>query len=105
MGVKGVINNIMIVPATKNKVGRKDIEIALLRNVSINDADIDVKVSGSKVTLKGFVDSWYQKDEAGRMAWNAPGVLEVDNELAVENRTASAKKQCSFHRKQHFANQ
>jgi osmotically-inducible protein OsmY len=53
MGVKGVINNIMIVPATKNKVERKDIETALLRNVSINDAEINVNVSGSKVTLKG----------------------------------------------------
>ena len=84
MGVKGVTNNIMIVSSTKNHVQRKDIETALLRNVSINVGGIDVIVSGSKVTLTGSVDSWHQKDEAGRMAWNAPGVLEVDNELKVE---------------------
>jgi len=32
-----------------------------------------------------MVNSWYQKDEAGRIAWNAPGVWNVDNELKVEN--------------------
>jgi len=30
------------------------------------------------------VDSWYQKDEASRIAWNAPGVWNVENELVVE---------------------
>ena len=45
---------------------------------------IQVKVSGNNVTLSGTVDSWYQKDEAGRIAWNAPGVLAVNNELHVE---------------------
>jgi osmotically-inducible protein OsmY len=27
--------------------------------------------------------SWYQKDEAARMAWSAPGVWAVDNQLEV----------------------
>jgi osmotically-inducible protein OsmY len=30
------------------------------------------------------VDSLYQKNEAGRIAWNAPGVWAVDNELIVD---------------------
>lgn len=84
MGVKGVINDIMIVSATKTVVKREDIETALLRNVSINETGIIVTVAGSKVTLTGSVDSWHQKDEAGRIAWNAPGVLEVNNDLAVD---------------------
>ena len=37
----------------------------------------------NKVVLKGSVNSWYQKDEAGRIAWNAPGVISVNNELIV----------------------
>jgi osmotically-inducible protein OsmY len=43
-----------------------------------------VKVTGHKATLTGTVESWYQKDEAVRIAWNAPGVWSVDNELLVE---------------------
>ena len=44
-----------------------------------------VNVSSNKVTLIGTADSWYDKDEAARIAWNAPGVCAVDNELVVEN--------------------
>ena len=65
-------------------VEKADIESALRRNWSIYDNDIDVKVSGHKATLTGTVDSWYQKDEAGRIAFNAPGVWSVDNELIVD---------------------
>jgi osmotically-inducible protein OsmY len=43
-----------------------------------------VKVSGTRVTLAGTVDSWYQKSEAGRIAWKAPGVWSVENNLVVE---------------------
>lgn len=60
------------------------IESALARNWLIKEQDIHVKVDGTKVTLTGNVESWYQKEEAGRIAWNAPGVVTVDNELLVE---------------------
>jgi osmotically-inducible protein OsmY len=49
-----------------------------------NNAEIQVKVSGTKVTLTGTVDSWYQKNEAERIAWSAPSVGTVSNELVVE---------------------
>ena len=84
IGVKGVTNNIKIESETNDEIEKKDIENALGRNWSMDDSDIQVRVSGHKVTLKGIVDSWYQKDEAGRIAWNAPGVWNVDNELKVE---------------------
>ena len=83
-GVKGVNNNIKIQSEINNEIEKKDIENALGRNWSIDDSDIKVKVSGHKVTLNGVVDSWYQKDEAGRIAWNAPGVWNVENELLVD---------------------
>ena len=84
LGVMGVSNNITIRPGTQDVIEKEDIERALRRNWSINDKDIMVKVSGHKVTLTGTVKSWYQINEAGRMAWNAPGVWTVDNELVVE---------------------
>jgi osmotically-inducible protein OsmY len=35
------------------------------------------------VKLKGNVDSWTEFSEAERVAWAAPGVASVDNELTV----------------------
>lgn len=84
LGVAGVSNNIKIKSQAEDVLEKADIESALERNWSVSDQEIQVKVSGHKATLTGTVDSWYQKDEAGRIAWNAPGVWNVENELRVE---------------------
>ncbi|MEO6523312.1 MAG: BON domain-containing protein [Mucilaginibacter sp.] len=83
-GVKGVSNNITIKSESKDAVEQAAVECALERSWSIDDEDVDVKVKGNRVTLTGTVSSLYQKDEAGRLAWNAPGVYSVDNELLVD---------------------
>ena len=83
-GVTGVTNNIQIRSDLNETVEKASIESALRRNWSIYDNDIDVKVSGHKATLTGTVDSWYQKEEAGRITFNAPGIWSVDNELVVD---------------------
>ena len=83
-GVTGVSNNIHVKTPIENAIEKSNIENALRRNWSINDKDIHVAVSGHKVTLTGIVNSVYQKDEAARIAWNAPGVWSVDNELIVD---------------------
>ncbi len=83
-GVKGVTNNIKIKLSTKDAIEQRDIEYALARNWAVNDEDIHVHVYGSNVKLDGVVHSFYQKEEADRIAWNAPGVLSVDNELVIE---------------------
>ncbi len=84
LGVTGVTNNIKIKSDTMEAVEKSDIELALRRNWSIYDNDIDVKISGHKAILSGTVDSWYQKNEAGRIAFNAPGIWSVDNDLIVD---------------------
>jgi osmotically-inducible protein OsmY len=43
-----------------------------------------VEVEGHTAILSGVVDSWYQKNEAGKIAFKAPGVWAVDNELIVD---------------------
>lgn len=63
---------------------KEEVERALARNWSLNSLEIDVTASGNVVTLKGTVNSLYQKEEAERIAWNAPGVWAVNNELIVE---------------------
>ncbi len=84
VGVKGVTNNISVAPDAHDTIEQMDIEHALARNWAIDDEYIQVAVVGNRVTLNGTVDSVYQKDEAGRIAWNAPGVWSVDNELVID---------------------
>jgi osmotically-inducible protein OsmY len=84
LGVAGVINHITIRADKHDEVEKAAIEDAIELNWSLSDRDIEVEVSDNKVTLTGTVDSWYQKNEAARIAWKAPGVGSVDNQLKVE---------------------
>jgi|688.fasta_scaffold02793_24 osmotically-inducible protein OsmY len=84
LGVTGVTNNITIKAESHDIIEKTKIIEALNRNWSINTKNIDVNVNGTKVTLSGSVNSWYQKDEAERIAWNTPGIWSVDNKLTVE---------------------
>ncbi len=83
-GVKRVDNNIHIQSESHNEVEKRQVEKALERNWSLNAEDIHVAASGTKITLTGSVSSLYDKEEAGRIAWNTPGVWSVENELIVE---------------------
>ncbi|MDR6404085.1 MULTISPECIES: BON domain-containing protein [Chryseobacterium] len=82
-GVKGVINKIKIKSEMDDPIQKKDIENALKRS-SIYDDDIRVTVLGTTVTLTGTVNSLYQKEEAGRIAWKTRGIWNVKNELEVD---------------------
>ena len=83
-GVKSIVNNIKIKSESQDTIEKKDIENAIARQWSIDDSEIKVGVSGTTVTLTGIVHSCYQKEEAGRIAWNTPGIWNVKNELAVD---------------------
>lgn len=83
-GVKGVTNNIKIKSETHDAIEKMDVENAIGRSWSVDDSDINVSVSGTTVTLTGTVNSWYQKEEAGRIAWNTPGIWHLKNELVVD---------------------
>jgi len=84
MGVKGVTNNIKIKSETQDAIEKMDVENAIGRSWSLDDNDINVAVSGTTVTLTGTVRSWYQKEEAGRIAWKTPGIWHVKNDLVID---------------------
>jgi len=80
--VKGVLNKIKIKSELDDFIQKKEIDNALKRS-SMYDNEIKVSVLGTTVTLTGTVNSLYQKEEAGRIAWKTPGIWEVKNELEV----------------------
>jgi osmotically-inducible protein OsmY len=82
-GVKGIYNNITINPEIRDAVEKSDIERALDRS-SIDNSEIRVSVTGTTATLTGTVHTWYQKEEAGRIAWKTPGIQDVKNKLEVD---------------------
>ena len=84
MGVKGVTNNIKIKAESHDAIEKRDVEEAIARSWSVDVRDITVSVTGTTVTLNGTVNSWYEKEEAGRIAWNTPGIWHVKNDLAVD---------------------
>lgn len=83
LGVTGVVNNLTIKTSVKMTDVKAKIEAAFQRQARFDAKDIDIKLDDSKVTLKGFVASWREKDEAARAAWAAPGVVHVENQLLV----------------------
>jgi osmotically-inducible protein OsmY len=81
--VKGVINTIQVKPkATPTEIKRK-IEEALKRNAELDANNIEVEASDGEVVLKGTVHSWFEREEAERAAWQAPGVKRVEDRIAV----------------------
>jgi len=83
-GVKGVTNLIVVKPRLTPSELKNKIEQALVRSAELDAKRITVDVVGSKVTLKGTVRSWAEKQEAERQAWLAPGVTSVDNRITIE---------------------
>ena len=81
--VKGVTDNIKVKPQISTVEVKDKIEDALKRNAEIDARRISVQASDGKVTLKGNVRSWFEKDEAASAAWAAPGVTQVSNQIAV----------------------
>ena len=82
-GVIGLNNDILIKPRVQASNVRDQIKAALKRRAQIEADHITVTTDGSKVTLGGKVNTWYERRLAESTAWEAPGVTQVENRLTV----------------------
>jgi len=85
LGVKEVINNIKIIPEKNTSNIEKQISNVLERSVFFRDKGIRVQVDGSTVQLKGRVHSLWEKEEAEKTAFLAPGVEKVVNDIIIQS--------------------
>jgi osmotically-inducible protein OsmY len=83
-GVQGVTNLIDIKPHVMATGIEEEIAQAFKRSALLDAKEIEVDVSRNHVTLRGQVRNHMERDEAGRAAWAASGVVTVDNQLKVE---------------------
>ncbi len=81
-GVVGVSNTISLKPRVDADTLTSDIANALHRSWCEPEG-IKVTAEGGKVTLTGRVNSWSERELAGRTAWGAPGAAFVENDLVV----------------------
>jgi osmotically-inducible protein OsmY len=82
-GVKGVTNAIAVRPHVKPTDVRDKIEAAFKRSAEVDARRINVTAADGKVTLSGNVRSFAERSEAAHAAWAAPGVMQVEDRLAI----------------------
>jgi osmotically-inducible protein OsmY len=83
LGVVGVSNLIEVKPSVSKAEVKSSIEAALKRLAEIDANRIHVDTEDGKVVLTGTVRSWFEREEAERAAWAAPGVRAVEDRIAI----------------------
>jgi osmotically-inducible protein OsmY len=84
IGVTSVSNQISVKPPMVSASDVKQrIEQALERAAEVDARRISVEAVEGRVTLRGNVKSWTERDDAEWAAWAAPGVSRVENDLRI----------------------
>jgi len=86
VGVRGITNNIRInTQVIDTHAIKTRILASFYRRAALDAHTITVDISGNRVTLKGTVTSWTEKESAEQIAWSSPGVLIVDNQINIDS--------------------
>ena len=83
-GVRSVMNLITVKPKVTASGINQKITAAFERSATIDAGKITPEVIGSRVTLRGKVRSFAEKEDAENAAWFAPGVTSVDSRIEIE---------------------
>jgi osmotically-inducible protein OsmY len=82
-GVKGITNAIAVKPRAQASDVQAGIEGAFKRSAEIDAKRVHVEARNGQVTLTGTVRSLSERRQAEQAAWAAPGVVLVDDRIAV----------------------
>jgi osmotically-inducible protein OsmY len=84
LGVRGVTNNMAIVPRVQAQDMKRKTEDALKRHDQTRAKGISVTVrDGDKVVLEGKIQNWDEWSAVENAAWSVPGVKRVEDRLAM----------------------
>jgi len=83
IGVVGVSNEIKLRAKPQPAGLAKKIEEALARQALREAHHVKISVDGTTVKLTGTVHSWHEREAVAGVAWAAPGVRSVVNELTI----------------------
>jgi osmotically-inducible protein OsmY len=84
IGVRAVVNLIMISRKVIPSDVKQKISSALTRSAILDAGKINVEVIDNKVVLRGIVRSYAEKQDAENAAWSALGVTCVDDRIEME---------------------
>ena len=83
MGVVGISNEIVVRAKPTLADLKRKIEDALTRQALREAQHVAVAIEGGTVKLTGKVHSWQERDVVQGVAWSAPGVSTVVNDLQI----------------------
>jgi osmotically-inducible protein OsmY len=83
LGVRDVIDTIAVLEQPSALDIGDQIAAAFARNGELFDDNVSVTANGHSVTLSGTVRYWSEYDAAEDVAWRAPGVTSVTNNVVV----------------------
>jgi osmotically-inducible protein OsmY len=83
MGVRDIVNEIVLLPAAPEVHLALEVEAALRRRLGPASRVISVAAAQGVVTLRGLVPTVAILGEMERAVWSIPGVTQIDNQLQV----------------------
>jgi osmotically-inducible protein OsmY len=83
-GIVYVSNQIQVASRVCKEAVKDSIERALERSAELEASRLTIETDGGKVTLRGRLGSWHEREVARRATWSVPGVTQVHDQTVIE---------------------